>query len=162
MFSHILRDRAKTDGGEVVDRETSVLGVVQGEHATARHPDLGILEALCDGLETHALRDLVEQDLDEDTGTRGCFLLSELDAVEDVPRDGIRRDEVSEEPRDVPETVRFVSVDGLVVLTERLLEAIEPNTVQPAKAFSDEPVERRIRPLLRTTLYDHLAELDLV
>ena len=85
MLSHIFCDRAETDGREVVYGEASVLGVVQGEHAAARHPNLRILEALRDRLETHALRDLVEHDLDEDTGTRSRLFLSELDTVEDIP-----------------------------------------------------------------------------
>ena len=66
-----------------------------------------------------------------------------------------------EEPRDIPKTICFVPVDGLVVLAERLLEAIEPNAIQSAEALSDEPVECRVRPLLRATLDDHLAELNL-
>ena len=35
-------------------------------------------------------------------------------------------------------------MEGLVVLSERLPEAIEPDAVQSVEAFSDEPVERGV------------------
>ncbi len=89
MLTHFLGDGTQTDGGEVVDGEARVLGVVHGEHPAARHPDLGILESLRDSLQAHALRDLGEQDLDEDTRTGRSVVLRELDAVEHIPRDSV-------------------------------------------------------------------------
>ena len=67
MLTHLLSDGTEADGGEVVDRESGILGIVHGEHPAARHPDLGVLEPLGNVLQAHTLRDLVEQDLDEDT-----------------------------------------------------------------------------------------------
>ena len=66
----------------------------------------------------------VEHGFDEDMRTRGCFLLGELDGVEDVPQDSTRHDEVPEGPHDILETVYLIPGDGLVVLAECLLEPI--------------------------------------
>ena len=52
-------------------------------------------------------------------------------------------------------------MNGLVVLAERLLEAVEPHAVQPAEPFTDETVESGIRPFLRATLDDHLDQFNL-
>jgi hypothetical protein len=48
---------------------------------------------------------------------------------------------MAEETSDVAKTVRLVSMDRLVV-SECFLEAICPNAVQFAEAFTDEPVKR--------------------
>ena len=161
MLTHFLRDSTQTNAREVVDRETSVLRVVHREHSATGHLDLGVLEPLRDGFETHALRHFIEQDLDEDTGTRGRILFGEPDAVEDIPGDSVGRKEVTEEPRDIPETICLVAMDGLVVLAECLLKAVKPDAVQPAEAFANEAVERRVRTLLRATLDNHVTELNL-
>lgn len=161
MLTHLLGDGTQVDGSEVVDRETSVLRVVHREHTAARHPDFGVLEAFCNRLEAHALRNLVEHDLDEYTGTGRRVVFGQLDAVEYVPGDRVRGDEMTEETRNIPQPVRLVSVDCLVVLAERLFEAVEPDAVDSAETLSNQTIEGRVRAFLRATLDDHLAELNL-
>jgi hypothetical protein len=41
------------------------------------------------------------------------------------------------------------------------LEAVGPNTVKLAEPLADQAVEVRVRPLLRATLDNHVAQLDL-
>ena len=85
VLTHLFGDSTQTDGGKVVDSEARVLGVVHGEHRTARYLHLGVLEPLGDCLQTHAFSDFIEEDFDEDTRARCRIFLGKLDAVEDGP-----------------------------------------------------------------------------
>ena len=64
--------------------------------------------------------------------------------VKHRPRDGVRREEVSEESTDVPQFVRLVPVDGVEILLECLLEVVGPDPVELAKPLADEAVEVRV------------------
>ena len=162
MLTHLFCDSTKPNTCEVVDGKSGVLRVVQGEHTTASPLDFIVLEALHHNLQTHGFSHLVEHDLDEDTATRRRVLFSQFDAFHDAPRDRIGGEKVSEEASDIPETVCFVAVDSQVVVCESTLKAFVPNAVQLAETLANEAVERRVRSLLRATLDDHFAQLDLI
>lgn len=68
---------------------------------------------------------------------------------------------MAEETGNVTEAVAFVSVNSAIIVPKRLFEAVIPDPIQLAKSFADETIERRIGSLLRTTLDNHVAELDL-
>ena len=129
MFTHIFRRSTKTDTREVVDCETCILGIVHGEHTTAAPSDFVVLKALRNRLQAHGLRHFVEHDLDEDTATRSCIVLSQFDAFEHSPRDRIRAEQVAEEASDVAKAVGLVSVDSGVVVVEGALETFVPDPV---------------------------------
>lgn len=52
-------------------------------------------------------------------------------------------------------------MNGGVVVCEGLFEAFVPNAVQLAESFADEAIEAGVRALLRATLNNHIAELNL-
>lgn len=52
-------------------------------------------------------------------------------------------------------------MDRVVILLERLLELFRPDSVELTESFSDQAVELRVRPFLRTTLDDHITHLNL-
>lgn len=52
-----------------------------------------------------------------------------MDDREDVPADGIRRENMSEKSGNVAQLVRLVSMDGVVVFGECLLEQISPQSI---------------------------------
>lgn len=81
--------------------------------------------------------------------------------MEDSPGDGIRRKQVTEEATNVSELVGLVSMDGFVVLLERLLVALCPDAVEFAETFTDQAEERVVGTLLRTTLDDHVTHFNL-
>ena len=66
-----------------------------------------------------------------------------------------------EEACDVSEAIGLISVNCSVIVAERLLEAIVPDTIEFAEPFTDETIESRVGALLRATLDDHVAKLDL-
>lgn len=68
---------------------------------------------------------------------------------------------MSEESSNVPQFVSFVSVDGIIVFGERLLEVVTPNSADFAEPFTDEAVELGVRALLRATFDYHVAKFDL-
>ena len=77
------------------------------------------------------------------------------------PRDSIRGEEMPEKSSNVPQFVGFISVDGIIVFGERLLEVVTPNSADFAEPFADEAVELRVRALLRATFDYHVAKFDL-
>ena len=80
IFTHFFSDYTKANTREVVDRETSILGVVQGEYSAAAPFHFIVLETFGKGLQAHCLRHLVEHDLDEDTATRSGIIFGEFDS----------------------------------------------------------------------------------
>jgi len=64
--------------------------------------------------------------------------------VKDCPRDPVRCKEMAKESTDVSKLVGLVSMDGVVVLLESLLEIIGPDSVEFTKSFTNETVEIRI------------------
>jgi hypothetical protein len=86
-----LGEGTHSDGGEIVDGEPDVAGIVVRENA---------LEARLEGLvghpslqfgHAHILRDILDQNFDEDT-TSGCrLLLIQMNDGQHVPADGVTR-----------------------------------------------------------------------
>jgi len=68
---------------------------------------------------------------------------------------------VAKEPRDVTQTIRFVTMNCVVIRLKSSLEALIPNAVELAETFTDETIERRVRTLLGTTLDNHVDQFDL-
>jgi len=60
----------------------------------------------------------LEEDLDENTGRGGGFLLVEMNDGEDMPGYAVGRQKVAKEAGDVAEAVRFVAMDSAVVLQQ--------------------------------------------
>lgn len=144
MLTHIFSDRAKTNTGEVVYGESSILRIIHGEHATTTPADFFVPEPLRDSFQAHSFAHLVEHDLDEDTATGSGVVLSQLDTLQHSPRDRVCAEEMAEEAGDVPQTVRLVSMNGGVVFGECTFEAFVPNSVQLAETFANETIEIRI------------------
>jgi len=57
--------------------------------------------------------------------------------VEDMPPNGIGREQMSKELRDDAQSIRFVAMDGVEVLREHFLVQILPESVQFAEALTD-------------------------
>lgn len=72
-----------------------------------------------------------------------------------MPSDRIGAQSMTEKASDVSESVRFISVDRIVVFCEGLLEEVGPESVDLSKPLTDETVELRVGLFLRATLNDH-------
>lgn len=55
-----------------------------------------------------------------------------------MPTDGIGAEEVAKEAGHIPQAVRLVPVDGVVVFRECLLEQVSPQPVQLCKSLPNE------------------------
>lgn len=160
VLPHFFGQCPHADAGKVVDGESGVSGVgrVHGEDAfVARAEDV----VFHPGLElggAHGFGQILEKDLQEDPRARGGFILIQMDDGEDVPADGIRGQDVAEEASDIPQSVRLVPVDGVVVLCERLFKKIGPQAVELGKSFAEQAEELGICLLLGAALHDHRGE----
>lgn len=163
MLSHILSKCTKADTGEEVDGESRVLWVVLGEEPLEERACGWVIEKpLLHPIEADVLEDLLEHDLDEDTGGGGGVLLCHPDDVHDGPGDSVARDEVAEEAGDVAEPIRLVPMDGVVVRAEAVFKVDRPHRVELGQSLAHEAVEFVVAPLLRATLNHHVAQLALV
>ncbi len=84
-----------------------------------------------------------------------------MDDGQHVPPDGISGKEVAEEARDIPELVVVVSMDGLVILDERLLEQVGPESIDLGEALAEQAEEFGICLFLAATFNDHRREFVL-
>ena len=141
VLAHLLRDRSKPNTREIIDRESCILRVIQREHSPRQHPNLRIRKPLFDSRQSHRLHNLRKHDLHKDTARTRRGFFGDLDGFEYGPGDGVVREEMSEETRDVSQTVGFVAVDRVVVVVEGLLEAFVPDAVELAETLGDEAVE---------------------
>ena len=101
------------------------------------------------------LAQILEENLDEDTTARRRFLLVHMDDGHDVPANRIGADHVAEEPGNVAQSIRLISMNCVVVFGKCGLEQVRPQTVDLCEPFPDQPVELRVGPLLRATFDDH-------
>jgi len=68
---------------------------------------------------------------------------------------------VPEETGDVAQAIGLIPMNGCVVIRERLLESICPDTVEFAEALADKTIEGGVRTLLGATFDNHVDEFDL-
>jgi hypothetical protein len=66
-----------------------------------------------------------------------------------------------EETGDVTQAIGLIPVDCRVIIRERLLESICPDTVEFAEALANEAVEGRVGTLLGATFDNHVDEFNL-
>ena len=122
MLAKLIGQATKTDGGEEVDGKPGILRRVSRHNTleVLRHPR--ILQPLIQLPQTERLRELLEEDFDEDARRRCGRLLRELEIRQASPRDGVGGEEMSKKLCDVPEFVRLQAVDGGVLLQEHLVK----------------------------------------
>ena len=144
IFSHFFRNNTQSNAGKVVDSKPRVFRDVHREHSLTAALDFRVLETFCQSLQPHAFHHFVHQNLDENTTARRRIVLVDFHAFKDHPRDSVRAEKVAEKTGDVAQAIRLVSMDGGVVITERCLEAIRPDTIELAEPLSNETVESRV------------------
>jgi len=155
MLAHFLRDGAHTDTGKVVDGETGIPSVVSREDTVEAWTQHVVFQSSLQFSHAECFNEVLEEDLDEDTATRCCFLLIEMHNRKNMPANSIGAEHMTEEASDISESVRFVAVDSIVVFHKRGFKLIDPKTVQLRETFSDESVELGVGSFLRATFYDH-------
>ena len=82
----------------------------------------------------------LKEDLDENSGARGCVVLGDPDCVQDGPRYGVCRQQVSEEFGDVPQLVGLQPVDEGILLPEALLIQCLPTLVVAAVPLGQQAI----------------------
>lgn len=97
MLSHLFSQNTHANAGKVVDGESDVAGVLAGEDAFEAGAESFVSHA-CSQLD-HAdfLRDVLKQDLDEDTAAGRGFILVQVDDGEAVPAEGVGGKHVAEQ-----------------------------------------------------------------
>lgn len=159
MLSHSFGQDTKTDGGEEVDAEASLLRIVRWEHANQCRLELVGLHPLGQFRHAYACRKVFNKNLDKDTRRRCGVVFIELDDMEDGPFDRIARQKMAKELSNNPKTVCFVSVDRLVILREHRREKVPPQSIQLAEAFANQAVEFVEGAFLAATFDDHRRQL---
>jgi hypothetical protein len=82
-----------------------------------------------------------------------------VDVVKDMPADGVTREQMSEELSDDAQPVGLVTMDGVVVLGEHVLEQFPPKPVELAEALANQPKELVVSAFLAAALDDHARQL---
>ena len=57
--------------------------------------------------------------------------------------------------------IGFISMDSRIVFVKCLFKGVRPEPVEFAEPFANKSIKHRVRPFLRTTLDDHVDELNL-
>lgn len=78
-----------------------------------------------------------------------------MDHRQNMPPDGIVADHVPKEPRDVAQAIRFVAMDGFIVVGKCSLVQIRPQTVDLCESLANQTVELRIGAFLGAALDNH-------
>jgi hypothetical protein len=94
---------------EILDIETCGFFIIQRDNVGVQHFDLRVREAFFERRWSHALRDSLYRDLDKDAASACSIVLVRLGCLQSTPRDCIIRKKVAKEPRDVTQTIRFVT-----------------------------------------------------
>ncbi len=70
----------------------------------------------------------------------------------------MRAEHVPKEPSDVPQPIRFIPVDRVVIFPECSLEKLRPQSIQLREPLADQAVEFGIGSFLRAAFDDHRGE----
>lgn len=162
IISELIRQSTQTDGRKEVDGESRVARVVPREESAEVRLKSRVLKSGVELLDSHEFGEFLEQDFDEDSTGAGRVVLVQLDALEDVPSDGVRIEKVREELADVPEPVGVQSVRCVVNVLEDLLELLRVDFVDGAEALGQQAVELLVGSLLGAAVEEHVAQLALL
>lgn len=124
MLAHIFCQDTHADTGEIVDGESSVTRIFCREKTLETGTKDFISETSLQTRQTEMFSKILEQDLDEDSTTRGSFFLIHVDDTENVPSDGIVADHMPKETRDVSQAVCLIAMDSVVIVRKCSLEEI--------------------------------------
>lgn len=155
MLAHVLRQHTHTNTGEVVDREASVSRVLCGEQTLEAGPQDLVSETGLQTRKSEVLCEILEQNLDKDTAARSGLLFIHMDYGQNMPANGVIAEHMSEESCNVPQAIRLIAVNSIVVIGERGLEQVSPEAVNLGKPLSNQTIELGVCPFLGATLNDH-------
>lgn len=79
----------------------------------------------------------MHENFDEDTTARSGVVFIDFDAFKGHPRNGVRAKQMSKKAGDVAQPIGFIPMNGSVVISERVFEAVCPYSVQFAESFSN-------------------------
>ena len=103
------------------------------------------------------LLQLLEENLDKDTGTAGGVLLIHMDDLKAGPADTVGGNESAKESCNVAQSICLVSVDRVVVVAEGLFKALGPDAIELAETLSHVAVKLAVCTLLRAAFDNHVA-----
>jgi hypothetical protein len=78
-----------------------------------------------------------------------------MDNRQHVPSDSIGANKVTKKASNVPKSVGFVSMNGIVILRELLFEEIRPKAIDLRKSLPNETIKFGISSFLSRALDDH-------
>ena len=123
----------------------------------ARPRRLRVLQALVELSQPQLLTELLEHNLDEDSGRGRGVLLCQPDGCQDRPWQGLGRQEVRKKLGDIAELVRLEAVHRLVLARETLLKALPVLMPEEAEPLAKEAEVAHVAPFLAAALQDHGA-----
>lgn len=136
---------------------------VPREHPCKVWLDRLILKLLGEGFKTEVFCEVLEQNLDEDTGAGRGVLLGQSDGRQTRPRNGIGVQQMPEELRSISHFVNLDLVHVVVGLAKELEEFGRVEVwVEQTEALSREAIESHEGALLGATLQDHVAKFHLL
>ena len=142
MLAHVLCENTEPNTGEVVDGEAGVARVFQGKETLETGSEDFIPHPLAQLGQAKVLAQILEENLDEDTTARRRFFLVHMDYGHDVPANRIGADHVAEEPGNVAQSIRLISMNCVVVFGKCGLEQVRPQTVDLCDQCGGELVDR--------------------
>lgn len=155
MLSHLFSQNTHANTGKVVDRESDVARVVNGEDAFEVRSESFVGQTCPQLWQASFLQNVLEQDLDEDTAAGCSFIFVEVNDAKAVPAQGVGRKHMAEQHCNVSQLVVLISVNSLVVLGKGLFEEIAPQAVDLGKSLANHAEELGVSLFLRATLDNH-------
>jgi hypothetical protein len=121
-FTHLFCEFSQSDGGVIVDGESQIIGVVDGEQSFIILSVLFLLELFGKIVNTHVLGDFLEEYFEEHSCCGCCRIWSETDGLEHLPINSLTAEQVAEQPGEISNFVGFLLEDIVVVVEESLKE----------------------------------------
>ena len=162
MLPEVLSQSSQTNGGEEVDGEPGVSGIVSWHQTFPGLGHGGIPGPVTQLGHAQELGQLLEQDLDEDPGAGGCVVFIEFDDLEHLPADGVGVQEMREELGHVSELPSLQPVDSVVGVNEDLHEGLLVGLVDLTEPLTHQTKELLVCPLLGAAVNDHVTQLRLL
>lgn len=113
---------SQSNGGVVVDGESKIVGIVDGEQPFVILSILLLLELFGKIVNTHVLGDFLEEDFEEHSCCGCCGVWGEADGLEHLPIDGLTAEQMAEQSGEISNFVGFLLEDVIIVVEESLKE----------------------------------------
>lgn len=140
-ITQVVSESGQADGREKVDAEAEMGNIPSGEDALKVDLEVGLSEPRSQTRNPIELGQVLEEKLEEDAARRRRVRLSQPNALQDCPGNGVRLKEMAKDLGDVSDAIGLHAMGRVVKITKAPLKILPPQLINLAEALGEQSVK---------------------